>query len=45
MQHHNYSLSDLENMMPWERDIYVDMLIEHIKEENKKIKVQQMGKK
>ena len=36
MQHHNYSLSDLENMMPWEREIYVDMLIEHIKEENKK---------
>ena len=26
MQHHNYSLSDLENMMPWEREIYVDML-------------------
>ena len=36
MQHHNYSLSDLDNMMPWEREIYVDMLIEHIKEENKK---------
>ncbi len=38
MQHHNYSLSDLENMIPWEREIYVDMLIEHIKEENKRIK-------
>ena len=38
MQHHNYSLSDLENMMPWEREIYVDMLIEHIKEENKRNK-------
>ena len=36
MQHHNYSLSDLENMIPWEREIYVDMLIEHIKEENKR---------
>ena len=36
MQHHNYSLSDLDNMMPWEREIYVDMLIEHIKEENKR---------
>jgi hypothetical protein len=41
MQHHNYSLSDLENMMPWERDIYVDMLVEHIKEENKKMREQQ----
>ena len=36
MQHHNYSLSDLENMMPWEREIYVEMLVEHLKEENKK---------
>ena len=41
MQHHNYTLSDLENMMPWERDIYVDMLVEHIKEENKKMREQQ----
>ena len=38
MQHHNYSLSDLENMIPWERDIYVDMLITYIKEENEKNK-------
>ena len=36
MQYHNYSLSDLENMIPWEREIYVDMLIEHIKEEKKR---------
>jgi hypothetical protein len=36
MQHHNYSLSDLDNMIPWEREIYVDMLLEFIKEENKK---------
>ena len=38
MQHHNYSLSDLENMMPWEREIYIDMLVTHIKEENEKQK-------
>ena len=36
MQHHDYSLSDLENMLPWEREIYVDMLITYIKEENEK---------
>ena len=36
MQHHNYSLTEIENMIPWERDIYVQMLIEYIKEENKK---------
>ena len=31
MQHHKYSLTELENMMPWERFVYVDMLKEHIK--------------
>ena len=36
MLHHSYSLSDLNNMIPWEREIYVDMLLEYIKEENKK---------
>jgi len=36
MQHHNYSLGDLEAMMPWEREIYVEMLVQFIKEENEK---------
>lgn len=31
MQHHKYSLSDIENMMPWEKFIYVDMLKQYIK--------------
>ena len=38
MQHHNYSFADLESMLPWEREIYVDMLIQYIKEENEKEK-------
>jgi hypothetical protein len=38
MQHHKYSLTELENMMPWERDIYVGMLIQYIEEENLKLK-------
>jgi len=38
MQHHKYSLSELENMLPWERELYVALLSEHIKEENDKIK-------
>jgi len=41
MQHHKYSLTELENMIPWEREIYVDMLVEHIKEEKKKQEEQQ----
>jgi hypothetical protein len=42
MQHHKYSLSELESMLPWERDVYVGMLVDYIKEENEKIKLQQM---
>tara|TARA_R110000851_G_scaffold32095_1_gene86329 strand:+ start:903 stop:1040 length:138 start_codon:yes stop_codon:yes gene_type:complete len=38
MQHHKYSLIELENMMPWEREIYIGLLEAHIKEENKRIK-------
>ena len=38
MQHRKYSLTELDNMMPWEREIYVGMLIEHIKEEEERIK-------
>ena len=32
MQHHQYSLTELDIMMPWEREIYVAMLIDHLKE-------------
>jgi len=37
MENHKYSLEDLENMMPWEREIYMTLLAEFIKEENKRI--------
>lgn len=40
MQHHKYSLTELENMIPWERDIYVNLLVQYIKEENEKIRQQ-----
>ena len=38
MQHHKYSLSELENMMPWEREIYVKMLKDHLRDEKERIK-------
>jgi len=41
MQHHKYSLTELENMMPWERDVYIGMLIQYIEEENQKIRERQ----
>jgi hypothetical protein len=36
MQNHNYSLSDLENMIPWERTVYVTLLLNHIAEEKER---------
>ena len=37
IQHHKYSLTELENMMPWEREIYLGLLEKFIKEENERI--------
>jgi hypothetical protein len=36
VQHHKYSLTELENMIPWEREIYVTLLTQYIEEENLK---------
>jgi hypothetical protein len=45
MQHHKYSLTELDNMLPWERDVYLNMLIRFLEEENEKIKQMQRNKK
>ena len=37
MQHHKYSLTELENMIPWEREIYVGLVVQYVEEENKRI--------
>lgn len=42
MQHHNYSLTELENMMPFEREIYVQLLMQYIKEENERLQQEKM---
>ena len=36
MQHHKYSLTDIENMMPWEREVYLSLLEQYIEDEEKK---------
>ena len=36
MQHHKYSLTEIENMMPWEKEVYVTLLKQYIDEENLK---------
>ncbi len=38
MQYHKYSLSEIENMIPWERELYVNMLIQYLKNREEKIK-------
>jgi len=38
MQHHKYSLSEVENMMPWEREIYISLLLQYLEEEKEKQK-------
>ncbi len=45
MQHHKYSLTELDNMLPWERQLYIDMLMRHIEEENEKQKEQQRARR
>ena len=39
MQHPKYSLTELEEMLPWEREVYVALLIDHIRNENEKLRM------
>ena len=41
VQHHKYSLTEVENMIPWEREVYITLLKQHIEEE--KLKQQQQN--
>jgi hypothetical protein len=34
--HFNWSLTELENMIPWEREVYVSLLLQHLEEEHKR---------
>lgn len=45
MQHHKYSLTELENMIPWEKDIYVNMLMRYLEEEAERLKSLQKQKR
>ena len=41
MQHHNYSLVELENMLPWESEIYIGLLMNYLKEEKERMEQEQ----
>lgn len=40
MHHHKYSLSELESLLPWEREVYINLLIQYLKEEKERAKQQ-----
>ena len=40
MHQHNFGLEEIDNMIPWEREIYLTLLQEHVKEQNERIKKQ-----
>jgi len=44
MQHHKYSLTELDNLIPWEKEVYVTLLTNYIKEENDRRKREAMKK-
>ena len=37
-QHHKWSVEEIENMYPYERDIYVDMLLDYLEREKERLK-------
>jgi len=45
VQFHKYSLAELENMMPWEKFIYIDLLSEHLKRKEEERRDQEAANK
>jgi hypothetical protein len=38
MQHHNYSLEEVENLIPWEREVYITLLMNYLKAEKERVR-------
>jgi hypothetical protein len=45
MQHHKYSLTELENMIPWEREVYISMLAEYVEREKQRMEAEKNNRK
>ena len=41
MQHHKYSLTELDEMIPWEREIYINLLLQYLEEEKERQKARE----
>jgi hypothetical protein len=37
MQYHKYSLTEIEDMIPFEREVYVAMLVQYLEEEKQRL--------
>ena len=44
MQHHHYNLAELEDMVPWEREIYLGLLMNFLEEERERIEEEKRKK-
>ena len=42
MNHHKWSIAEVEDMMPWERQVYIDLLQDWIKQKEQEMKDQEM---
>jgi len=38
IKQHNFSLTELDDMLPWEREMYITLVKQHVEEENERIK-------
>lgn len=45
VQHHKYSITELENMIPYERDLYVELLLQYLKEEKERLEQQNLSRR
>lgn len=36
-QHHKYSITEIEDMLPFERDLYIDLLMAYLDKEKDKL--------
>ena len=43
MQYHKYSLSELEDMIPFEREVYIGMLLQHLESEKQRAESKNHG--
>jgi hypothetical protein len=43
MQHHKYSLSEIDGMIPWEKEVYISMLLDFISQQKEEMQRRQNG--